>query len=293
MRDVKKSRFSGYVFMGVLVFSIVFWGGRAESQHGEVMSISKTVTSGASEATIATANDPISMATGEYFFFMNLFNLGGPLPLTYRMYYGSQVDLLPDPYDGFPDTPFNSNHGRYLRVFKIPGVGFVEPGLGREIAFTKSGVVWTVSMHERIRYQLKETTNYFYMLDPANHLVFTYLKTLDNATDTEAMLVRVEDRNGNAITYTSSGNNHIISDGLGRQLTLIRTQVSGSWYATQVKDQGNRTYTFSYNNNPIDNPGRYTLRSITDPMSNIYSFTYNGSHRMISKQFPAGNTPYT
>ena len=290
MRSGEKNRFSVYVLMGVLAFSILFLGGKADSQT----SISKAVTTGSTVTTISTEKDPINMATGEYFFFMGLFNLGGPLPLTYGMYYGSQVDSKRDITDGFPDLPFSSDHGRFLTVYKTlsPQEAFVETGLGKEIGFTKSGTSWTVSMHERIRYQLRETTDYFYMLDPGNHLVFSYAKVYDSSTLTIAMLVRVEDRNGNAITYTDSGTNQIISDGLGRQLTLSLTQVSGSWYVTQVKDQNNRTYTFSYENSPSDNPGLYTLRSITDPMGNIIRFTYNGNHNMISKRNPAGNTPY-
>ncbi|HIJ60232.1 MAG TPA: hypothetical protein HPP56_06410 [Nitrospirae bacterium] len=59
-----------------------------------------------------------------------------------------------DIFDGFPNMRFSSNHGRYLVVNKTttPVTAFIETGLGKEIAFTKSGSTWTVSMHERYEY---------------------------------------------------------------------------------------------------------------------------------------------
>ncbi|MCX8070006.1 MAG: hypothetical protein N2738_05825, partial [Thermodesulfovibrionales bacterium] len=76
-------------------------------------------------------------------------------------------------------------------------------------------------------------------------------------------------------------------------LTITFNNVSSKYYATTVKDQNNRTYTFTYENSPSDNSGKYTLRSITDPMGNVTRFSYGGNNWITGVTYPKGNTPYT
>ncbi len=67
---------------------------------------------------------------------------------------------------------------------------------------------------------------------------------------------------------------------------------------TSVTDHTGRAWTFQYENDPADNPSStatpyVTLRSITDPLSGICTFTYQGDNRITAKQYPRGNTPYS
>jgi len=275
--------------MGIIIFSCFLIG---VSQARDPVVMSETVTKGSNVETTLDDKDPINMATGEYYFTLPMFSLDGPLPLNFSLYYATQVDSKRDGEDGFPNLPFSSNHGRYLVNYGTEL--FVETGMGREIGFFEDTVIgnWKAGDQERIRYQLKTTTDYFYMLDPSKNLLFTYEKRDDVIGYPEGKLVRIEDRNGNALTYTKSGSNDVISDGLGRQFTLTRTAVSGKSYLTEVKDQQNRSYTFTYESSPADNTGKYTLRSITDPLGNTTAFTYGGDNLITKKRQPEGNAPY-
>ncbi|MBF0397001.1 MAG: RHS repeat protein [Desulfobacterales bacterium] len=281
----------------LILFLLTFFTNSIIYARGETV-MSKTVTKGANKETTIDDKDPINMATGEYYFTIPLFSLGGTLPLNYNLYYGSQVDSKRDEFDGLPNLPFSSNHGRFLILYKKIYNGknydeiFAETGEGNEIGFNNKDGFWSVAYNERTVYQLKETTDYFYMLDPEEELLYTYHKETNEVTSIIAKLVRLEDRNGNAITYTKSGNEDIISDGLGREIRLTLSDFSGSLYVTQIKDGQNRTYSFTYEDNPADNSGKYTLRSISDPLGNITTFYYGGNHRITKLKKPMDNIPY-
>ena len=118
--------------------------------------------------------------------------------------------------------------------------------------------------------------------------------TYDNA----GKLTRIEDRNGNALTLTYTGNDlNQVSDGLGRALSFTYTSgkltevLQGLTVAQSQTARGIpfRCISFSYTG---DNLSYYTnARGNTT----TYSYTKAGGlvGLMTSKTRPEGNTPYT
>ncbi len=256
--------------------------------------------------------DPISASAGEYHFTMNLFDLGGILPLDLRLYYGS-VGATKRFY-GLP-APFLTNQRLLVQAIKFsePPSLFVEKGMGEEIGFhwTKNG--WVAYDLEAIRYQLKETRDYYYLMDPIEELVYTFKKEYENDVTVIALVTTVQDRNGNTLTYHyppdggATGYDHIfggpieVTDGLGRELyftyELLGTDPKRPYpYITRVEDQNKRAWTFQYEVPAADNhsiKNGVTLRSITDPLGNKTTFRYADFDRITAVEKPAGNVPYT
>jgi len=162
---------------------------------------STTHTQADSRGTTMTTGDPISTATGEYFFDMNLFDLGGPIPLTFDIYYGSQVDTR-RLNDGLPIRYF-SNHRITLKQYKTfdPDAVFIERGLGQEIGFHKTANGWEVYDLEGIRYQLEETADSFYFMDPIKEQVIIFAKVHEGESVVVALPLMVMDCNNNILGY--------------------------------------------------------------------------------------------
>jgi len=254
--------------------------------------------------TAVNDKEPINMATGEYYFFMDLLNVrGGILPLNFRLFYGSHYNQV-----ATSSLPYRFNGNHYVRLSKWDLEGgdtmiIVALGLGYEIVFGKTETGWEVTDIKRVRYKLIEKTDYFYMLDPVQELVYIFKKQPLGYD-----LVRKEDRNGNALTYEgpAAGLPVRIYDEFGRELRF--TYQNFLWqkdgtnyintYLTRVEDQNTRSWVFTYgwDENEIipwglDNA--YILQSLTDPMENVTTFTYGGRKRMVSKTLPGLNVPYT
>ena len=133
---------------------------------------SKTVSSGANQGGFMSDGDPINMATGEYYFL----DLGGPLPLDFGLYYGSQMDSKRY-RDGLPSR-FSGNRRGTLTgdISRYPAGIFVELGQGTEIVIQEGAEGWEAAPFERVRYQFKETIGYYYLMDPVEELVHTFKK---------------------------------------------------------------------------------------------------------------------
>ena len=104
------SRRSPVVLSAVLISLIVFpspFLSADDPPTSQSSSESSSLTKGPSK-TSQDEKDPISMATGEYYFFMDLLSLGGRFPLDFRLYYGSQVEPTRMPH-GLP-LRFLGNH---------------------------------------------------------------------------------------------------------------------------------------------------------------------------------------
>jgi len=145
--------------------------------------------------------DPLSAATGEYHFFMDLFGLGGVLPLDLLLYCGS-VGTAKHRLDGLPFS-FFTNQRLTVEVIKYidPPTAWIEKGLSEEIGFHQTATGWEAYDLEDIRYQLKETKDYYYFLDPIDELVYTFRKEFENEDRVIGFLITVQDRNGNTLTY--------------------------------------------------------------------------------------------
>ncbi|MBL7163451.1 MAG: RHS repeat protein [Anaerolineales bacterium] len=279
-------------------------------QHGD----SSTHTYHDSYTTTLSTGDPISAATGEYYFYMDPFDLGGPLPLSFHLYYGSQVDAKRFG-DGLPKRFFYNHRIALIQAKQLdPQAIFIEGRLGEEIGFYQTATGWEVRERESVRYQLQETADYYYFMDPIEQRVYTFKKYYVNSRINVGFLLHVQDRNGNSLTYEyprsmddifSRGPDRV-SDGFGRELRFSYEQMKGGAtdadfhfsYLTRVEDQNGRAVTFQYEVAPEDNPlsdrsDGITLRAITDPMGNTTIFQYGDHDRITAVERPAGNIPYS
>ncbi|MEZ5384267.1 MAG: DUF6531 domain-containing protein [Prosthecobacter sp.] len=264
------------------------------------------------------AADPVNMATGEFYFTRQLMALGGPLPLGFGIAYSSGggvatggVETTPQGLGGMAGKFRRSHHAFVQRVNIDFGPGFqftqafVRMGLGEDLAFQLNT---TTSQWEQLsdtpeRHELIETTTHYYLSEPGRGVVHMFVKA---AGEDAAPRTHVVDRNGNTLTYTLPANHDeatttgpiSVSDGLGRSLAFGYTSVGGVNMLTSVTDHTGRAWTFQYENDPADNPPAdatplVTLRSITDPLGGVCTFTYQGTNRIAAKQMPRGNSPYS
>lgn len=233
-----------------------------------------------SDGNSANTDDPISTATGELYFDINDLYLGGPLPLSFSRYYASL--LLSD---GYVSSALGNNwmHNFDLRLLTDGTAASVVYYRGKLIEFAKSGPNWTLKNAEPIIYQLMESGSDFMLMDPSKNLISTF--------DSTGRLTRIEDRNGNALILTYTGNQlALVTDGLGRTISFTYigdklTRIQDDTSPTNPK----RSISFSYTGE--------NLTSYTDAEGNIttYSYTEAGGlvGLMISKTLPEGNTPFT
>lgn len=264
------------------------------------------------------AADPISMATGEFFFTQQLLDLGGPLPLGFGIAYSSGggtatggIETTPQGLGGMAGK-FRRSHHAFVQRIEIdfgPGFqftqAFVRIGLTEDLGFQLNTATstWEQLSDKTERQELIETTDFFYVSDPGSGVVHIFRKAVG---EDAAPRTHIVDRNGNTLTYSLPADHDeatiagplSVSDGLGRSLTFGHTTVGGLQMLTSVTDHTGRAWTFQYENDPADNPSstatpNVTLRSITDPLSGVCAFTYQGDNRIASKQMPKGNTPYS
>jgi YD repeat-containing protein len=272
---------------------------------------STTHTQSDSRNTTMTTSDPISTATGEYFFDMSLLDLGGPLPLRLDFYYGSQV-VTKRMDDGLPGR-FRTNQRPTLHQYRTfePDVVFVEVGLGQEVGFHKTTDGWEAYQLEGVRYQLKETDKFYYFMDPIKEVVIIFVKFHQDEKVIATLPIFIIDRNGNQLAYYyrddgltpfASGPTRV-ADGLGRELRFTYQKFTSGIepydipYLVKVEDQAGRDWTFSYEVAPEDNPMPHgydavTLRSMEDPMGNVTTFHYSDIVLISGVEKPEGNTPY-
>ena len=270
---------------------------------------STTLTSGDTQSTTVDIGDPINAANAEYHFQMGLVDLGGVLPVTFDLYYGSQVDSK-RLQDGLPARFIGNQRITLVEVkfFDPPSV-YVELGLGQEIGFHQQGNGWVAYDLEAVRYQLKETAQFYHMFDPVREWIYTFSKDWETDTLVIGLLVAIQDRNGNTLTYEYPNNSDRFAHGpdrvyddLGRELRFTYQSVGfldRNPYLVHIEDQNGRSWRFTYEEAPTDN--RWTgpsnsnvvLRSLTDPLGNRTTFEYNNLHRITAVQSPAGNVPYT
>jgi RHS repeat-associated protein len=302
------------VITALVVLCLLLISHQAWCQHQDHGDYDNTT---AGRKPILSTEDPISTATGEYYFYKTLFELGGPLPLDYQLYYGSQftqqttANRLPLRFDG--------NHTPLLYAMddsEDPTIrrAAISLGRGEEILASKvpPDTEWQVSTVKATPYKLKETTEYFYLLDPSKDLVYTFRKATPSGDLQYAYAVRIEDRNGNALTYDNPANISStgptgVYDGLGRELKFTYNayqypSTPGSptvyqrYYLDRIEDQAGRVWTLTYeadeNERNYTSDPPYVIRSITDPMGNETRFTYGGLKRITNIIKPKGNVPF-
>ena len=263
--------------------------------------------------------DPTAAHNGAYHFTMPLLDLGGPMGLRFSLIYRSDFMQMS------PSLPSDFLHRfwwspKYSAVLAPAGwvgdvdVWTIQMANGNTVSFKKAGDEWVlpgptdlgyVDNGSAVRYVLKETADYLYLMDPIAGRVHIFEKVVIGSPPNQfdmGRIVRVVDRNGNQLIYTygaNDQNNPIrIEDGLERSLDLT---YGGS--LTQVTDQAGRQVSFAFDNG-ADNGGAPTLRSVTDPLgqTTIFAYTtvqdpYNPFNiyfdNIVSVARPLGNVPYT
>jgi len=188
------------------------------------------------------ASDPVNTANGELFFENkpDLF-LNGPIPLEFKRYYSS---LMLESGIPLSNLGVAWRHNFDLALSKTSTNAMVTFFHGRPIRFALDGGTWNLLSPTDVKYQLREVSGNFVMLDPDSRRRYTF--------DPQGRLRTIKDRNDNTLTVTySDGGNGVnpasISDGLGRQLTLT---YFGFQFLNTVSD-GTLTITFGYSNDRI------------------------------------------
>ena len=253
------------------------------------------------------SGDPVSVGSGAYHFRLPILALGGPMNLGFELIYRTdfeQIGLgggLPPRFWWRPLTSANVQvnlNDTLFSTFQLPD--------GDVVSFKKVGTKWVLADPEedvgattfldngsRTKFVMQETTNFVYLMDPVQELVYIY-ETF--GTSSNHRIARILDRNGNQLFYTYGGNadgNHNpihIEDGLGRSLDLIYSQEGSDGRLQTITDQGGRQVILAH-------PATLdTVTSLTDPLDQITTFTYqeiNGTQFMKSRTLPEGNTPFT
>ncbi|GAK55377.1 hypothetical protein Plarl_11701 [Candidatus Vecturithrix granuli] len=228
-------------------------------------------------------DDPVNTATGEYYFDLPVFDLGGPLPLSLSLYYGSMTYRKADIAAAFgASLGYNWLHNFALRRLdqgaNQTAIIFYD---GEILTFTGSEVDgWELLTFGDIPYQLKnDASGNYYLLNPITELVYVF--------NADLRLDRIMDRNGNTLTCAYDGDGLLtqVSDGLGRALHFSYT----GGRLNQVCDGQSRCVTFGYSGN--------LLTSLTDPMGQVTQYEYDQENTyaglMTRMILPKGNRPYT
>jgi YD repeat-containing protein len=220
--------------------------------------------------------EPVSTATGElYRAFAPDISLGGPLTLEFRRYYASLLST------NRPPTTMGSNwtnNFEWLLIVNNTQAQLFRFG-GRSIQFAKGNNGWQLANPEQYGYQLQNSSTGFKFLDPRTNLIYNF-----NGTGGSLGPSSIMDRNGNTLTITSSAGMSVISDGLGRTLTLVYDPTSKN--LVKVTDQTGRSISFNYSSG--------NASQFTDANGNVTNYSYSaGGGLLASEARPAGNVPFT
>jgi len=251
-----------------------------------------SVTAGNSPYT-GTVGCHISTSVGEYYFSKPLLDLGGPLPLRFSLHYGSRLDKwLAWDNDPFGGDLFTHSLHMTLRLTGANALGIFFTD-GDLLWFKREDGAWRIMMDE-VNYQLKEDADFFYLLDPLQGLIYTFAKTeVRGGGASGGLLVRIEDRNGNALTFTNDPVSHRltrVSDGLGR--TLDFTYIWEYAHLARVTDGAGRSVQFQYTW-PWVRPDAVPLAAVTDTLGLRTMFWHVPPNLLTRQVLPRGNAPYT
>ena len=278
---------------------------KKSTSSGSELGLDENNDSNANSANTSTSTeDPISLATGEYYFTDQFLNLRGPvLPMTFGMYYGTRFQGAVI-FDHMPHF-FDSTHTLIARKSTLFGGFFIQLsvrlGMGEMVSFEQDLGTgdWIQEPGERWAYSVEETTNFYYLKSLRDQRVYIFEKH-PVGTDLEpAYCIEIQDRNGNALSYaqpvdpTLSGPSSV-TDGLGRTLNFTYAPTSGatvdlSSYLTQVMDHDGRSVTLLHE----EVGGVVRLKTLTDANGGVYSFAYDTNNLLTGKTMPEGNTPFT
>ncbi len=207
--------------------------------------------------------DPVNTATGEFYFDMPLIDLGGPLPLTFSLYYGSNVYKKETLMQTFgPTLGYNFLHNYSMFFQPIPNQPRVKVFCknGRSITFQWDpiNIGWKPRNKEDIPFKLAKVLDGWLFKDPSVGKIFKF--RLDG------LLRYIEDRNGNKLSLIYDSNEVLtsINDGLGRELNFEYDRSK----LTRITDGYGRAFTFIHSDTGL-------LTSVVDPLDRVTRFEYD------------------
>ena len=221
--------------------------------------------------------DPVSTASGTLVseFTADLDLGGGPLPVRFIRHYESFLNA-----NGVSSAlGGNWMHNFASRLYFSGTSAAVTMFPGAVVWFVQNNGVWQEPFASRRSYQLVQSGGNYRFLDPASNLVYTYTSSGD--------LIKIEDRNGNALMVTPSPNGPIqVSDNLGRTLAFA---YDSNGKLTKVQDQSGRTVTFSHTVDDL------TGVTAADGTTTTFSYATASPQKslMVKSTRANANTPYT
>ena len=256
--------------------SAVVAGGSQAGAYGGSGNIS-VLGNNAAEDSPGLAGGTVSYLTGESV--QDLppdLTLGGPFKFEFRRYYGSFLD----------SSLANGKMGRNWRnnfdiaVYVTPLAAQVVTFRGEFIQFKSESAKWVLQRPYRWGYQLISVAGGgFRFLDPADKLVYSF--------NSSGALIRIEDRNGNALTVTQAlvGPTQAI-DGLGRALVFF---YDSDGKLSRVQDHSSRSVAAGYTS------GNLTSWTDASGRATVYSYTSGGGldGLLTRATLPAGNDLFT
>ena len=223
-----------------------------------------------------TGADPVSTLTGELYDSSPQVDLllGGPLPLEFARYYAAYQNM--NGIQGALGNNWTHNFDVSARVVG-PFAGVTLFG-GRTLWFQNLGGAWRLHTREKYAFQFVSVSGGGYqLLDPAESLIYSFNST--------GRLIRIEDRNGNALSVTLSQTAQgpeRVADNFGRTLSFF---YSAGGKLTRVQDQSGRSVSFAHTGDD--------LMSSTDANGKMTRYTYSATGAIQGLQasitLPAGN----
>ena len=253
-------------------------GGSASAAHNVIVNknaaldpsgIAPTLGSTGTPNPSATIAEPINTATGNYFYQQNDLQFPGRgLPLAFIRTYNS-LNTASGPLGYGWTHAYGVLLTQYLdgSIVVVLGNGrqeFYDPGSDGSYQSRLPGVFNTLRKNDDGTFTLTAKNQFQHHFNAAGKLT------------------RINDRNGNALTfsYDANGNLTTLVDTAGR---TSRLTYDASKRIKQISDPMGRTVTYTY-----DASGNLT--SVTDPRGAKTSFTYDAQHRLTRIVDRRGNT---
>lgn len=230
--------------------------------------------------------DPIDANSGRFYFTLSLFDLGGPLPLTYQVFYHS---------DQTPGEAFGTRFDHNVPFIAFRGATsggtnlMVQSFNGQDdwVWFRRTNTVIRLAYDAGPRYTLAESGSFsngwYYLTDPAMERVYVFEKIAVMLLAPHARLRWVFDRNYNRLSYLyANATNpypYRIEDGLGRHVDLDYE----TGRVSRVTDPAGRTASFLYYSNLVS--------GLVEPAGGTNRFEYVGPGLMTRWVRPLGQAP--
>ncbi len=230
-------------------------------------------------------NDPISLATGAMTVAMTDLVIPGPLPIKFTRYYSSKLD-----YDGPIGYAWDNSFNKFLN-YSAPSGG----GYGTLYYHTGRGVAVPLPFSSQPQSDAKSSVGAEYTASydsTNNRYVITDRSGTKDLFDSNGLIEKTIDRNGNELDYTKDTNGNVIKVEDPVSGAYITLSLDGHSRISSITDSFGRTVSYTYDSN-------YCLTQVTEPGTPDFpsgttrGFGYDSHKRMTSKIDGNANTYVT